>query len=645
MSEPANHLYEFGPFRLDPLKRVLLREGAPVPLPPKVFDTLLVLVENRGRVLDKDELMNTLWPDTIVEEGNLKVNISHLRKALGESATSHQYIVTIPGRGYRFVAAVTEVWENGVELVLERESSGRIVIEENNTEDREWRIEDDSPSRSSILDSRFSILGFVLLIGLAAAVVYLWSLRPSKPSAPPLAVKSIAVLPFKPLRAEESEAYLGLGMADTLITKLSRIRQLIVRPTGAMLKYAGPEQDPLTAGREQQVDAVLEGTIQRSGEQIRVRVRLLHVQDGAPLWAFECDEHQCADLFALQDSISQQVVQALMLKLTGQEREQLVKPYTVNREAYEAYLKGRYFLNVRPANSIEKALEYFQRAIELDPNYALAYAGVADYYALRIWSGLPPMESLEKAKEAAAKALELDDTLAEAHAVMASVYGNHWDWPKSLRESERAVELNPSSAGVHQGYAYTLIQMGRADEAVAEMKRAQELDPLNVTISANLGEILLYARRYDEAIDALKKALEMAPNLGYAHYDLALAYEQRKRYDEAIAEHVKVEAIKGSSPPVRAACQEAYVASGIRGFWQKKLQTRLDESERSNVSPVYIATIYAHLGQKDQAFEWLEKAYDEHSPHLTDLKANPLFDPLHSDPRFADLLRRIGLAP
>jgi DNA-binding winged helix-turn-helix (wHTH) protein/TolB-like protein/cytochrome c-type biogenesis protein CcmH/NrfG len=657
MSAPVNHLYEFGPFRLDPSKRVLLRQGAVVSLPPKVFDTLLVLVEHRGRVLEKDELMNRLWPDTIVEEGNLKVHISHLRKALGESASSHQYIVTIPGRGYRFVADVTEIRENEVEVVLERERSGRIVVEEEEEENGrrgEWengrrgaqvspRLLTPSPTHP-FTHSLFRWLALLSIIGLGAAAMYLWALRPSKPSGPALTVKSIAVLPFKPLSAEESDVYLGLGMADTLITKLSSVRQLIVRPTSAVLKYAGPDYDPLAAGREQWVDAVLEGTTQRAGDRIRVRVRLINVRDEVSLRTFQCDEHQCADIFAMQDAISEQVAEALMLTLTDRDRQRLAKHYTENRAAYQAYTKGVYFSNLRTSEGFKKALEYFQQATELDPHYALAYAALASVYNNVVWweMDISPALALAKAKEAATTALELDETLAEAHAAMSGVYRSQWDWPNSLRELEQAMELSPGSAETHHWYAYQLIQMGRAEEAITEINRALELDPLNIPLNVDVGESLLYARRYDEAIEALKKALEMDPHRGNALDDLAVAYEQNGRHDQAIAAYLKVETIVGSSPQLILAYQAAYAAAGMKGYWQKKLERRLEESKRSNVSPFYIAEIYAHLGQNDQAFAWLEKAYQQHSPHLTNLKADPLFDPLHSDPRFAELRAASG---
>ncbi len=658
MKKSRRPAYVFGLFHLDPIKRILLKEGAPVPLPPRVFDTLLVLVENGGRVLDKDKLMDILWPDTVVEEGNLKVNISHLRKALGENANSHEYIVTIPGRGYRFVADVTEVWEEGVELILQRESTGRIVVEEEDGVNGRIGVgaygsnRQSEPShplpytqRPTRLHARFlHLLLVAFAVGLAATIGYIEARRGSERDKPSLVVKSIAVLPFKPLRSEESDEYLGLGMADTLITKLSSIRQLVVRPTGAVLKYAGPGQDPLGAGREQRVDAVLEGTIQRSGDRIRLAVRLLNVADGSAIWAYQCDEYQCANIFAAQDAISEQVTRALLFQLNGQERKQLAKRHTENREAYQSYAKGVYFWNLRTGEGANKALAYFQQAINLDPDFALAHAAVANVYNGMIWfPDMPQSQAIAGARQAAARALKLDDTLAEAHAAMSAVYRNDWDWSRGLWEAERAIELSPGSAEMHHWYAYRLIQMGRAEEAVAEMKYSLELDPLNIPINVDVGEILLYARRYHEAIDTLEKALELDPNRYNAHYDLALAYEQERMFDEAIAEHLKVEAIKRNNPQAITAYKAAYAASGMRGFWQEKLERQLEDARRGDVSPVYTAQVYARLSRNTEAFEWLERAYQEHSPNLTDLRVNPMFDPLRRDPRFSYLLQRVGL--
>lgn len=365
MGQTPVYVYEFGDFRLDVGKHLLLRKGEPVPLPPKVFDLLLILVESQGQELKKDELIHRLWPDSFVEESNLTQSVFLLRKALGQSRGENRLVVTIPGRGYRFVEVVKPV---GAE-------------------------------------------GFATSFGQA---------RELMPAADSVAVRAIAVLPFKPLGAEAGDQYLGLGMADALINRLSHIQQIAVRPTDAVLKYTDPAQDPLAAGRELGVDALLNGRFQRAGEIIRVTVQLVRVGDGSLLWAEKFEEH-VGNIFAVQDSISEQVGRALALKLSSEERKRLTRRETDSAEAYQAYLKGRYYSTKWTYSGWTKEIEYFSHAIEADPNYALAYTGLADAYYIVSNLYLPPHEAMPKVKAAAMKALALDDALAEAHSSLALV--------------------------------------------------------------------------------------------------------------------------------------------------------------------------------------------------------------------------------
>jgi DNA-binding winged helix-turn-helix (wHTH) protein/TolB-like protein len=646
MSRPVKQFYEFDRFRLDTVKRTLLREGEPVPLMPKAFDTLLALVQNSGRVLEKDELMQTLWPDTIVEENNLTQNISALRKALGESPTEHRYIVTIPGRGYRFVANVKEVGEEGAELILEEHTSSRAVIEEEETQTSDLRLQTSdlvSPSHRRSIVPMPSRLIVVLLVGLIASLIYVWHSSQTKPPETGVAVRSIAVLPFKPLSTDGSDEHLGLGMADTLITKLSNLRQLVVRPTSAVRKYTSPEQDPVAAGREQKVEAVLEGSIQRSGEKIRVTVRLLKVRDGRPLWAYQCSEQQCTDLFAVQDSISEEVAQALLLALTGEEKKRLTKHYTENAEAYEAYLKGRYFWNKRTAEGFQKAIDYFQKAIDIDPNYALAYAGLADSYILMKIFNYPQtgetLQGLEaKARAAAERSLEIDDTLAEAHTSLGLIGGIE-------REYKRAIELNPNYATAHHWYALYLSDRGRFDEAIAEIRRAQEIDPLSLVINSDIGIVYIAGRQYDQAIEHFKKAIEMDPNYPDAHAMLGWAYVLKGMYDEGIPEFQKAGALFGGAiVPIGL-----IYAHGISGNKREALKLlaklkRLTKQDHTQIRWAHWVLIHIGLGEKDKAFEALERAYRE-GENIKPMLNAPASDPLRSDPRFTDLLRRVGLAP
>jgi serine/threonine-protein kinase len=458
-------------------------------------------------------------------------------------------------------------------------------------------------------------------------------------------IKSIAVLPFKPLIAESRDESLEMGMADTLIARLSNIRDINVRPISAVRKYAGLEQDAVAAGREQKVDAVVDGQIQKVGEKIRVTVRLVRVEDGAPLWASRFDE-KMTDIFTIQDSISELVAGVLAVKLSGEEKERLTKHYTESAEAHQLYLMGRYHLNRLTDDGFAKSLEYFQQAIEKDSNFALAYTGMAESYnMLGNFNVLRPREVFPKARSAAMMALKLDDLLAEAHTALAVVKLTYdWDWSGAEREFKRAIELNPSDSEAHFEYGFHLTVMGHFDEAIVEMRRAQELDPVSLVKITGLAQVLSMARRYDETIQLCGNALEMDPNLGFAHWLLGFAYMWKGMYEPAIVAFQKAIPLSGDSPDEPAALGLAYALSGKSGEARKILDELKQRSKRKYLSPAVIATLQAALGEKDQAFASLDKAYDERDNLLVLLKVEPIFDNLRSDQRFADLLRRVGFA-
>lgn len=675
-SQSEQSFYEFGPFRVDTLKRLLLREGQPVPLTAKAFDTLVTFVRHSGQDLDKDELMRTVWPDTIVEENNLTQNVSMLRKALGENKSEHRYIVTIPGRGYRFVASVTEVFSEGngalngragtqetlrrVEKAAPSLSPGSDIAassgegktdaaDEGNTDAADVR----SANAATLLPAvaaaaprarvpasllRAAVVVVVLLVGVA--LIYWWLTRAASPSperiAPP---GSIAVLPFKTLGMASSDDYLGLGMADALITKLSNIRQISVRPTSAVIKYAGSNlADPVAAGRELNVDSVVEGSIQRAGDRVRVTVQLVSVRESRPLWAYTFDE-RLTDIFSVQDSISAQVAQALTLKLTGEEERLLAKRYTLNVEAYQSYLRGRFFWNKRNEESLNLSIVYFNEAIARDPSYALAYAGLADAHSVigfYQFGKLSPAESYLKAKAASLKAIELDETLAEAHVSLALAIGDvDADDAAAEREYKRAIELNPSYATAHHWYSDFLATAGRPLEAMAEVRRALELDPLSLVINATLGERLYQARRYDEAIAQLRKTLEMDSGFGPAHYLLGLALEQKGLYEEAIAALNQARRISGSNPWMVSALGHTLALSGKKSEAQKILGELKELSRARHVSAYDFAVVHQGLGQKEQAFDWLQKLRGDKARRS--LIADPRMDDLRDDARLRQL--------
>ena len=656
MSKPADHFYEFGPFRIDPVKRLLLRDGEVVPLTPKTFDTLRALVENNERVVEKDELMKEVWADTIVEEGGLTRNISVLRKALGENPDEHQYIVTVPGRGYRFVANVHEARDAIADVIVEEHSRSHLVVEqeEETSAAGKYAAEAEQAIQEKALTAsrwekraskwRLSTVALavcLLVVGLAVALSYFWISSRSKHIQAGAAVRSIAVLPFKPLVAEGRDESLEMGMADTLITRLSSISQIVVRPTSSVRKYTGVEQDPIAVGRELMVDSVLDGSIQKSADRIRVTVRLVSVGDGRTLWADKFDEN-FTDIFRVQDSISERAAGALALKLTGKERKLLAKHYTENSHAYQLYLRGRYFWDKRTDDGFKKAIEYFGQAIAIDPNYALAYTGLADSYVLLgaiAHHLLPPQEKLPEAKAAAAKALEIDDTLSEAHNSLGSISQADWDWLGAEREFKRAIELDPNNVRAHYFYSVYLSWMGRNEEAFAEYERVQQIDPL----SLNSGAVLFYhVRQYDQAIEQFQKMLEIDPNRHFTHWQLGMVYEQKRMYKEAIAEEQKAVSLSADRPINVAWLAHAYAVAGNRVEAQKLLDKLKTLAKRRYVSPHDIAIIYIGLGEKDRAFEWLEKAYAEHAL-LVNLKVDPVYDSLRSDPRFSGLVRRVGL--
>lgn len=642
MGEEVSRVYEFGPFQVDTAERRLLRDGEPVPLAPKAFDALLVLIESVGRTIERDDLINRLWPESFVEEGNLKVTIFKLRKALGESPDREQYIETVPRRGYRFVAPVSTRAEPQTRLILEKRTTAHVLIEQ-----EEEQIESENEpatARAAIADplsQRFSFskttrLVSLLIAALTVALFGYWVLREKQRADSTASPRSIAVLPFTPLNADESDEYLGLGIADTLITKLSRLSQVIVRSTSAVRRYAGPEQDAVAAGRELKVEAVLEGSIQRLGDRIRLTARLVSVADGKPLWADKF-EAELKDVFKVQDAISEQVAAALALQLSGEDKQRLAKRYTDNTEAYQLYLKGRYYWNKRSPEGIKKGIEYFEQATGLDPVYALAYTGLADSYSM-----LGDDYRLQS-QAAAVRALEIDDTLAEAHTSLGLLkMRREWDWPTAEKELTRALELNPHYATAHQWYSIYLELTGHSDEAVREARRAQELDPLSLIINDSFGDRLYYARQYDAAIEQLRSTIEMDPNFAPAHGSLGHVYLQQKRYDEALAAFQKVKQLS-SDRWALGALGQAYALSG-KPAEARKLITELQAQVKLNLaSPDSIAGIYASLGDKEQALAWLERAYEMRSDLLVFLKVDPAWDRFRAEPRFQNLMRRIGL--
>ncbi len=657
MSNEERHLYEFGPFRLDMSERLLSRDGAPVPMQPKALETLIVLVQRQGRLVEKGELMKTLWPQSFVEEANLNHHVWALRKTLGEGPNGQRYIETVPRRGYRFVAAVKELRDTDAEVVLEKHTFTRIVTEEavekdGGAEPREsisaaLPVVSVAP-RVRVSKSLKIVAVSLLVLGAAAFAYRAWVPRerggfgPTRPGRP--ALRSIAVLPFKTIGTTGNDSdYLGLGVADALITRIGNSRRLVVRPTSAVRRYADPLQDPLAAGREQGVEAVLDGNVQRAGDRIRVTVQLFRAQDGALLWSATFDE-QLTDIFAVQDSISQQVVRELLVELDPEERRRLEQRGTANVEAYQAYLKGLYFWNKREKDAYRKALEHFSQAIEIDPKYAQAYVGLGHAHAYLGGHDLASQnESMAKQRAAARKALELDESLAEAHTSLGLIAMNSdWNWVEAEREFKRAIELNPNYATAHAWYGEFLAFMGRFKEGEAEIRRGQELDPLSLSINTDVAKVYTLARRYDEAIAQYQKVLEMDPEFGAAHGLLAVSYSLKGEHAEAIGELQKIKDLE-SDPMLLSYLGYVYGRAGRKREAQEVLSQMKRLSQRTYVSPLWMTIAYAGVGENDRAFKWLERVFEERSVGGTiGLKVSPMLDSLRSDPRFATQMQRAG---
>jgi DNA-binding winged helix-turn-helix (wHTH) protein/Tfp pilus assembly protein PilF len=578
--------YEFDNFCILTAERVLLRDGKPQALPPKVFDILLVLVERSGHLVEKAELMDQVWPETHVEENNLTVNMSALRRALGED---RKYIETVPRRGYRFVADVRKVSEE-------------------KTEPGEKRITATGGARGVLRDE---------------------------------VINSLAVLPFANLSDNPNLEYLSDGITESIINSLSQLPQLKTMARSTVFRYKDQKIAPLEAGRDMRVRSVLVGRVLQSGDSLNISTELVDVIDGSQIWS-EQYNRQFLNILAAQEEISREVSEQLRLKLTTEERRRFAKRYTENIEAYHLYLKGRYFWSKYTKEGVDRSIEYYQQAIAADPVYALAYAGLAEaYYALST-TYLPPREAMPKARAAVMKALEIDGTLSEAHSTLGMIGMLYdWDWAEADRAYQRAIEFSPRNAIAHQRYGMYLDMMGRFDEGLAEMKLAQELDPLSLPTNVNIGVTYYLMGQYDRAIAQYKSALEMDPSFSLAHHHLAQVYTIQGRFPEALEEFQKAKLLE-ESPFALGHLGRIYAMMGKRSEALKILDRLKELSKQSYVSPYRLTMIYAALGEMDRAFEWLEKAYLDRSEELAWLNIFPVPRNLRSDPRFTDLLRRIG---
>jgi serine/threonine-protein kinase len=621
MSEPSPRRYAFGHFLVDALTRQLVRaDGTPVALTPKVFDTLLFLVQHAGDLVTKDELFAAVWPGRVVEENNLNQTISALRRVFGASAGDHRYIVTETGRGYRFVADVAVL----------RDEQASAQVEEAAVDPPPLRRPREGGDPAPFHRTRW-ILAIVVLVALATAWFWHTTHKATAPDHP----TTIAILPFKPLRAADSDEVLELGMADTLIAKLSNSRRLIVRSLNSVRRFNRLDQDAMAAAKELDVGAILEGQIQKSAGKMRVTARLLSAPSGAALWAGTFDE-TFGDVFTVQDTIAAKVADALSLELDRGEQRAMSTHATRSTEAYELYLNGRYHIGKVTPPEIHMGIDYFRKAIDLDPAYALAYAAMADSYRrLPITSDIEPKEAFPLAKAAAQKALEIDDTLADAHSVLGWVaLWYEWDWAAAEKEFRRAIALNPNVTEAHLGYGGLLSNTGRHAEAMAEARRALELDPLSPLVASIASSYAASAGDVAEAQRLAGKALALDPNFWIAHLTLGGLALGGQRGDEAVAEFRKASDASGGSLQAVSMLGFAQARSGNAQAARALVAEIEARSAQRYVPATSIATIYAGLGETETALEWLQRAYDQRDVRLSFLKVDRRWDALRNDPRF-----------
>ncbi len=632
----------FGVFEVDLRAGELTKRGTRIRLQGQPFLLLVTLLKQRGDVVTREELRRTLWPeDTFVDfDHRLGSAANKLRSALGDSASNPRFIETLPRRGYRFIAPIELVTENpaapvSVEPGADGEPGAPEVAGSRADEEAALPIASVPRAQREIPWKLYA--GAVAL--LCALVGGLLLVR----NRPP-AIHSLEVLPLEDLSGDPSQEYFSEGMTDELITELGQISELRVISRTSVMKYARARKPLPEIAKELHVDAVVEGTVLRSGNSVRITAQLILASNDENLWAhsYEVELH---DVFSVQGQVARSIAEQVRIKLNPTEQTKLSRTKTENAEASEAYLKGRFFWNKRTAEGLKKAADYFREAIEKDAAYSQAYCGLADSYALMgdwEYGVLPPDEAFPKAKAAATKALELDQTLGEAHTSLAFVLDLFdWNWPAAEREFQQAVELAPNYATAHQWYAWHLIVLGRNDEAIAEMRRAESLDPLSLIISADLADVLLIARRYDESIQQSKKTIEMDPRFAVTHYQLGQALLQKHQYQEGIDELERAIALSGNNKTFRSNLAYAYARWGKNREALEILNELKSPSASGFPNPAEIALIYVGLGDHDQAMAWLEKSYRERfNPSLL---VRPCFDPLRSDPRFQNLLGRIGL--
>jgi TolB-like protein/DNA-binding winged helix-turn-helix (wHTH) protein/Tfp pilus assembly protein PilF len=653
-SAPVVRVLRFDIFELDVRAGELRKQGVKVRLQGQPLQVLETLLRRAGDVVTREELRTQIWKaDTFVDfDHSLHNAIARLREVLGDSAENPRYIETLPRRGYRFLVPV--------------ESQDRTQSESKSIAAGTSVMGQVAPA-ADIERRAYGRRPKVLAVALVLAAALIGALGLSRVRERLLGqphshrIDSLAVLPLADLSGNPDQDFFADGMTEALITDLGKVSALRVISRTSVVQYKGTKKTLPEIARELNVDALVEGTVLRSGNRLRITANLVQASPERHLWA-ESYESEVGDILTLQGQVAQAVARAVQVKLTPEEEKLMGNARPVNPQAHDDYLKGRYLCNKDTREPIDKGIQYFQKAIDEAPNDPLAYAGLADCYVLLAWGGdifagdLSPQEIMPKARDAAQKALQLDEGLAEAHTTLADVEMIlDWNWASAEREFRRAIELNPNYSAAHSWYAHYLAAMGRFDESMAEAKRSLELDPFSEVTTDFAEWAFLLARRYDLTIQQAKKSIEVAPEFPWAHYELGWAYERTGRTAEAVQELMKAEELFGMSRERLAELRKAYHESGEKGYWRKMLEFCREASKQSRTfgSPsgygsidyfqnAEVAWVQVRLGEFNTAFETLERALEKHDTNIIYLKVDPFWDAIRPDPRFQNLLRRMG---
>src|ERR1700677_1663250 len=642
MSSLTSNLYEVDEFRLDAQSRVLKRGGPTVALTPKAFDVLLFLIQNAGRIVTKDELMKAVWPDSFVEESNLTQTIFMVRKALDETA-DRRYILTVQGQGYRFLVPVTEAERNAPEIearvaVADARSVPEIQLDSHGRGARHWR--------TVVIAS-----ATVALVLIAVYVIWPWRSRRGPAEQPGRIM--IAVLPFENFTGDPGQEYFSDGLTEEMISQLGDLdpAHLGVIARTSVMHYKHSQESIPQIGKDLGVQYVIEGSVRRDSERIRITAQLIQVKDQSHLWAREYDR-DLSHLLELQEEISREIAGEIEFSLSGRRsieanRQQPPASATTasSYEAYDLYLKGRYFWNKRTGDGFRQAADYFQQAIDKDPNYGRAYAGLADTFALMsTWYAGPQNELMPKARSAALRAIALDEGLAEAHASLALIRENYdYDWRGAEREFRRAIQLDPQYATAHQWYAEFLSWQGRFEDAYTESERARRLDPLSLIIASDYASILYNSRQYDKAAKQWGSVLELDPNFELARESMIPVYLQQGRYDDATEEVNRL--AKRVQGPWTLAWEVAVYSRAGRVEKARRALRKLELTPGS--WPIRTPTLllaYSGMSEKERVIDLLQRAYSDHSNAVVEIKVDPMYDSIRNDSRFQELMRRLNFS-